>query len=116
MNIEISRIYQNKDMSGAIRILVDRLWPRGISKEKADLAFWFKEWAPSNNLRKEFHQKQISWSEFRKKYEHELSEKKEMIQKDLEELDKRKTFLLLFGAKDEERNHAVLLKGYLENL
>lgn len=116
MNIETARIYENKEASAAIRVLVDRLWPRGISKDDANLDFWFKEWAPSDDLRKEFHQEQITWAEFRKKYQRELSNKKEKILEDLEELDKRKTFLLLYGAKNEDRNHAILLKDFLENL
>ena len=116
MNIEIARIYENKEASAAIRILVDRLWPRGISKENANLDFWFKEWAPGNDLRREIHKEQITWNEFRKKYQQELSNKREKILEDLEELDKRKRFLLLYGAKNEDRNHAILLKDFLENL
>lgn len=116
MNIEIARIYENKEASAAIRILVDRLWPRGISKENANLDFWYKEWAPSNGLRKEFHQEQIAWAEFREKYQRELSDKKEEILEDIEKSDKRKTLLLLYGAKNEDRNHAILLKDFLENL
>ncbi len=115
MNIEIARIYENKEASEAVRILVDRLWPRGISKENANLDFWFKEWAPSNELRKEFHQEQIDWSEFRKKYQKELTDIKEKILQDLEEVDKRKTLVLLYGAKNKEENHAIILKDFLEN-
>ncbi|MBZ9632011.1 DUF488 family protein [Salegentibacter sp. LM13S] len=116
MNIEIARIYENKDASDNIRILVDRLWPRGISKEDAHLDYWNKPWAPSDDLRKKFHENNISWDEFSKLYREELNDKKEQISSDLEEVDKRKSLVLLYGSKNKTQNHAVLLKEYLEGL
>ena len=116
MNIELARIYENKKSSTAIMILVDRLWPRGIAKESANLDFWFKDWAPSKELRKEFHQNHIDWEEFRQRYQGELSDNKKNILDDLEAIDKRKKILLLYGSKDKDRNHAVLLKDFLKNL
>ena len=116
MEISIARIYENKTTGNEIRILVDRLWPRGISKDDAKLDYWHKEWAPGNELRKEFHQNKISWNEFRKKYQEELESKKQEILEDLQELDKRKALLLLYGARDKEQNHAILLQEFLENL
>ena len=116
MNIEIARIYENKKASKNTRILVDRLWPRGISKENAHLDHWYKDWAPSDELRKDFHQERISWEEFKENYKNELIDKKEQIQDDLRSLDKRKSLVLLYGSKNETQNHAVLLKDFLENL
>ncbi|MBI6115937.1 DUF488 domain-containing protein [Salegentibacter maritimus] len=116
MNIEIARIYEDKKDSKNIRILVDRLWPRGISKEDASLGYWHKEWAPGDDLRKKFHSNKVSWDEFRKSYRIELKKNKENILKDLEELDKRKTLQLLYGSKDKKHNHALVLKEFLEDL
>lgn len=116
MNIEIDRIYENKKASDNIRILVDRLWPRGISKKDAHLNVWHKQWAPSDDLRKKFHQDQISWAEFSKNYKAELKENKHQILSDLEDIDKRKSLLLLYGSKDKTHNHAVLLKDFLHNI
>jgi len=116
MNIEIARIYENKEASDSIRILVDKLWPRGISKEKAHLDFWNKQWAPSDDLRKKFHSDKISWDEFREEYKNELNSRKDQILEDLEELDKRKSIILLYGSKNKNENHALLLKEFLEAL
>jgi uncharacterized protein YeaO (DUF488 family) len=116
MNIEIARIYENKEASDKIRILVDRLWPRGISKEEAHLDYWYKQWAPADDLRKKFHENKISWDEFTKKYKSELKENKNQILSDLDEVDKRKTMVLLYGSKDKSQNHAILLKEFLEDL
>lgn len=116
MNIEIARIYENKEASGNIRILVDRLWPRGISKENAHLDQWHKNWAPSEDLRKDFHQDKISWEEFSENYKKELIENREDILNDLADLDKRKSLLLLYGSRNKTQNHAILLKEFLEKL
>jgi uncharacterized protein YeaO (DUF488 family) len=116
MNIETARIYENKKASDNIRILVDRLWPRGISKENAHLDHWCKDWAPSDDLRKDFHQEKISWEEFSENYKKELIDNKEQILNDLSNLDKRKSLVLLYGSKNKTQNHAVLLKSFLEKL
>lgn len=116
MNISIARIYENKETSDEVRILVDKLWPRGISKEEAHLDEWFKDWAPSDDLRNKFHDDNLSWSEFSKKYKQELKDQKDQIQDDLDEIDKRKSVLLLYGSKDKEQNNAVVLKEFLEKL
>ena len=116
MNIEIARIYEDKKDSKNVRILVDRLWPRGISKEEAHLDYWHKQWAPGDDLRKKFHSDKISWNEFQKSYQAELKKNKQDILQDLEEVDKRKTLQLLYGSKDKTHNHAVLLKEFLEDL
>ncbi|MGW1453566.1 DUF488 domain-containing protein [Salegentibacter agarivorans] len=116
MNIETARIYEDKETSDNIRILVDRLWPRGISKKEAHLDYWHKQWAPSDDLRRKFHDNKISWDEFSKNYKSELKENKNQILNDLEEVDKRKSLTLLYGSKDKTHNHAVLLKDFLKDL
>lgn len=116
MNIEIARIYEHKEASNNIRILVDRLWPRGVSKEDAHLDYWKKQWAPSEDLRKQFHKDKISWEEFSENYKEELSNNRESILEDLQEIDKRKKLILLYGSKDKSQNHAVLLKDFLDNI
>lgn len=116
MNIEIARIYEDKKRSKGFRILVDRLWPRGVSKEDAHLDYWYREWAPSDELRKKFHSDKISWDGFYKSYKAELKNNREEILKNLEEIDKRKSLKLLYGSKDKSHNHAIVLKEFLEDL
>ncbi|HLU95031.1 MAG TPA: DUF488 family protein [Membranihabitans sp.] len=115
MHIEVQRIYENHDHLEGTRILVDRLWPRGISKVEARLDSWWKELAPSTELRKWFHQKDDNWSDFKVRYFTELDSKKSLIAEKLKDLDLRKTLILLYGAKDTDHNQAVLLKEYLED-
>lgn len=114
MDIHIKRIYENADSSDGKRILVDRLWSRGISKENAHLDLWLKEVAPSTELRKWFHAATPDhWQEFKQRYLDELE-----INPAVEELiniassDK---VTLLYSAKDLERNHAIILKESLLN-
>jgi uncharacterized protein YeaO (DUF488 family) len=116
MHIETVRIYENTEASDKLRILVDKLWPRGISKDEAHLDHWYKQWAPNDELRKQFHQDKISWEEFQKQYKKELKDNKDHILNDLESLDNRKSILLLYGSKNKSENHAILLKDFLENL
>lgn len=114
MDIHIKRIYENADSSDGKRILVDRLWSRGISKENAHLDLWLKEVAPSTELLKWFHAATPDhWQEFKQRYLDELE-----INPAVEELiniassDK---VTLLYSAKDLENNHAIILKEYLLN-
>lgn len=114
--IKIKRIYESPSIEDGYRILVDRLWPRGISKEKAMIDEWAKNMAPSTELRKEFHQDPQLTSEFKMKYISELEEN----EKTTEFLDHIKTKLnetditFLYAAKDREYNHAVILKEWIE--
>lgn len=114
MHIKIKRIYEDKNTDDGIRILVDRLWPRGISKEDAHLDDWWKEVAPSTELRKWFDHDEDKWPEFKKKYRKELDEMKSELSEKTDALDLRKSIVLLYGAKDEKHNQAVVLKAYLE--
>ncbi|HOI60003.1 MAG TPA: DUF488 domain-containing protein [Candidatus Pacearchaeota archaeon] len=112
--IKIKRIYGQKEKDDGFRILVDRLWPRGVSKEKAALDLWFKEIAPSNELRKWFKHDPKKWELFKEKYESEITENKENFKKIKEIIDKEKIVTLLYSAKDEKYNEAVVLKNLLE--
>ncbi len=114
--LKIKRIYDDYDDEDGYRILVDRLWPRGMSKEKARLDEWAKEISPSDDLRKEFHHVPDKFDEFVKKYELELKSnpKSEEFIKLIEEKLTKGNVTLLFGAKDVKMNNAVVLKDLLD--
>ncbi|MCB0749287.1 MAG: DUF488 domain-containing protein [Ignavibacteriae bacterium] len=110
-NIKIKRVYDKYSPQDGVRILIDRLWPRGIKKEEAKINFWIKEIAPSDDLRKWFAHDLKKWAEFKKKYLDELNNKKDLCS---EIVSKGKVNItLIYAAKDEEHNNAVVLKGYL---
>ncbi len=111
--IRIKRIYDEPATEDGRRILVDRLWPRGISKDKARIDEWLKEIAPSDELRKWFGHDPARWEEFRERYRQELGEKAEPVA-GLRKLAVEGTVTLLFAAKDEEHNNAVVLKEMLK--
>lgn len=112
MDIYIKRIYENADPSDGKRILVDRLWSRGISKENAHLDLWLKEVAPSTELRKWFHAATPDhWKEFKQRYLEELETNP--VVKELQEIASKHKVTLLYSAKDVENNHAIILKEYL---
>ncbi len=111
MNIKIKRVYEIPEKEDGNRILVDRLWPRGLSKEKARVDLWLKDIAPSTELRKWFDHDPAKWKEFKKRYLRELKDNNESIQTLKQQLIKGKV-TLLYGAKDEEYNQAIVL---LEN-
>lgn len=113
MKIRIKRIYEEIEKEDGFRILVDRLWPRGVTKEKAKVDSWMKEIAPSDKLRRWFGHDPAKWKLFRKIYFKELDERDGLIKKVREKAKSGVT--LLFAAKDEVRNNAVALKEYLEN-
>lgn len=111
--IKIKRAYQPLERSDGLRILIDRLWPRGIKKEDANFHVWLKEIAPSNQLRKWFNHEPEKWEEFRKKYKSELKDSAAL--KELLALIKnQKIITLIYSAKDEQHNQALVLKGFLE--
>lgn len=114
MNIKLHRIYDDDKPQG-YHVLVDRIWPRGISKEEADLDDWWKDLAPSDDLRQWFDHDSAKWGDFRNKYLSELSENKDKAKKCLEGVSQR-NLVLLYGAKDEKHSHAHVLKEYLEKL
>ncbi|NCA85058.1 MAG: DUF488 domain-containing protein [Clostridia bacterium] len=110
--IKLKRIYDDPSGNDGYRVLVDRLWPRGVSKEDAKLDEWDKELAPSTELRKWFDHKEERFKEFSKRYREELKDKKETLDK-LREKANNKTLCLLYAAKDAELNQAVVLKDVL---
>lgn len=111
--IGIKRIYEDPDDDDGYRILVDRIWPRGVSKEDARLDDWSKDLAPSDKLRKWFGHDPKKFKEFAKKYRKELKDKKEDIEEILKIAEKQKV-TLLYGAKDTEHNQAVVLQKLLK--
>lgn len=112
MMIKIKRIYEKPEKEDGFRILVDRLWPRGISKEKAKIDLWLKEIAPSQDLRKWFGHDLKKCPEFKKKYIRELSLKEGLLNRIPSK--KTSTTTLLFAAKEQGCNNAAVLKNYLE--
>ena len=112
--IQIKRAYDPAEKSDGKRILVDRLWPRGVTKERAALDRWAKDLAPSNELRQWFHHDASNWEEFENRYRAELADKKEDL-RELAKEAKHSMLTLVYGAKDPERNQAVVLKELIEN-
>jgi uncharacterized protein YeaO (DUF488 family) len=112
--IRIKRVYDEAAKEDGWRVLVDRLWPRGMKKEAAKIDLWMKEVAPSDALRKAFCHDVKKWPDFQKKYHAELQKKKELLA-ELKKMEKEHgTVTLLFGARDEEHNQAVALAKTLK--
>jgi len=114
MEVKIKRVYDKPDKEDGRRVLVDRLWPRGLTKEKANVDLWLKEIAPSTELRKWFGHDPAKWKEFQKRYKQELKRNHEQVLI-LKEQVKKGTVTLVFGAKDEQHNEALVLKEMLGN-
>ena len=108
----VKRIYEAPAHDDGCRVLVDRLWPRGVSKEDAALDLWLKDVAPSTELRKEFGHHRERFAEFAAKYRHELDEN-EAVATLLELGERHRRVTLLYAASDTESNHAVVLLEYL---
>lgn len=113
--IELKRVYEPWAQSDGKRILVDRLWPRGVTKEKAHLDVWLKAIAPSTELRKWFGHDPDKWEEFQQRYRAELAAHGTAVSTILDASNEG-TVTLVYAAKDEEHNEAVVLKDYLEGL
>ena len=110
--IKLKRVYEAPAASDGTRILVDRLWPRGIAKTKAKVDLWLKDIAPSDALRKRFHGHPEDWDEFRKAYAAELRDAGEAVQ-ELRSHLRKGPVTLLYAARDQEHNNAVALKQWL---
>jgi len=110
--IKIKRAYEKPGARDGLRILVDRVWPRGLTKEKLKLYRWEKDIAPSTELRKWFGHEPAKWPEFKRKYHTELKNLKSEVA-ELRSLSKKHTVTLVYGAKDELRNQAVALQEFL---
>ncbi|TPI21984.1 DUF488 domain-containing protein [Mesorhizobium sp. B4-1-1] len=112
-DIAVKRVYEPPAKADGQRVLVDRLWPRGIAKKDAALTLWLKEIAPSDELRKWFGHEPERWPEFQKRYRAELDGNGDAVT-ELRALLGRGKVTLLYGAHDEAHNNAVALAGYLE--
>lgn len=114
----VKRVYETPARSDGTRVLVDRLWPRGLTKERAAADLWLRDLAPSDGLRKWYHARPAEWANFRKRYLKELARPE--AANALDELyrmaNRRKQLTLLFASKNEQRNNAVVLKDLLEGM
>lgn len=114
--LQIKRIYEPYEKDDGFRILVDRLWPRGISKEKARLDLWLKEVAPSTALRKWFGHEPKKWPEFKKRYKEELRENKHLVSQ-LKSLERKHgKVTLLYATRDKKHNEAVVLAELIKRI
>jgi uncharacterized protein YeaO (DUF488 family) len=114
MKIRTKRIYEDPAKSDGRRILVDRLWPRGVSKEKAKIEYWAKEISPSNELRRWYQHDPDKWSEFRRRYFKELAQNVDGVAELRAELGKG-TITFVFSSRETELNNASALVEYLED-
>jgi uncharacterized protein YeaO (DUF488 family) len=113
IKLQIKRVYEEPSPPDGTRVLVDRIWPRGLSKEKAHLDHWYKEVAPSTELRKWFAHKEERFQKFKEKYREELAANDSEELQDLIKLITSGPVTLLFAAKDEADNNAVVLRDFL---
>ena len=111
--IQLKRIYEPPQSSDGYRILVDRVWPRGVSKDRARIGLWLKEIGPSTALRKWFGHDPRRWREFEKRYRQELRDRSELLAQIKKFEDEHGTVTLLYSARDEEHNQAVVLRDLL---
>ena len=117
MNIKIKRVYEQPDKNDGRRILVDRLWPRGLTEEKAGVDLWLKDIAPSTELRKWFGHDPDRWEEFKERYRAELAEAGKMgVLRDIAERAREENVTLLFGAKDTRHNDARALEAFIREV
>ncbi len=112
MRIQVKRVYEPRAKSDGFRVLVDRLWPRGISKEAAKLDLWLPDLGPSTSLRKWFSHDPARWAEFNRRYHAELKQKQALLAT-ITEQAKTRPVTLLYSAKDEQHNQAVALRSFL---
>jgi uncharacterized protein YeaO (DUF488 family) len=112
--IRVKRVYDPASPDDGIRLLVDRLWPRGLNKSSVKLDAWLKDFAPSDDLRKWFGHDPARWNEFKRRYFVEL-DKVPTLRQVILPANGRRTVTLLFAARDLEHNNAIALKSYLED-
>lgn len=110
--IKIKRVYLPYSKQDGFRVLIDRLWPRGLTREKAHIDLWFKDIAPSNELRKWFSHDPSKFDEFKGRYSEEID--KQVLEKFIDLLKDKKVITLLYSAKDERNNNAVVLSEILK--
>lgn len=114
--IQLKRIYDSANEDDGYRVLIDRLWPRGLSKGNAKIDLWMKDIAPSTELRKWFHHDPDKWEEFQELYKEELSNNKDLLDQLLKLEKDNNKLTLLYSAKDRERNQAVVLLQLLSSI
>jgi uncharacterized protein YeaO (DUF488 family) len=112
--IKTRRIYDKPEADDGFRILVDRIWPRGLKKNDVKIDLWQKDIAPSNAIRKWFNHDQRKWDEFKSRYYEELKDKQEIVKLFLEKAEQG-TITLLYSSKEEKYNNAIALKEYLQS-
>lgn len=113
MSLQIKRVYEAPSPDDGTRVLVDRVWPRGVKKEDAAIDHWLKEVAPSSDLRKWFGHEPTRWDGFRQRYAAELDARADAVAR-LRALARRGRLTLVYAARDAERNNAVALRDYLK--
>ena len=111
--IKLKRVYEKPSKGDGIRILVERLWPRGLTKERASVDLWLKDIAPSTELRKWFGHDPAKWEQFCKQYRVELEQRKDAVNL-LKQKSEEGTITLVYAARDEKHNSAIALKEILE--
>lgn|SRR6478672_11547138 len=111
--IHLKRAYEEHSKNDGLRVLVERLWPRGLTKERAAVDLWLKEVAPSPELRKWFGHDPARWEQFQERYRRELQEKKDAVRL-LKQKTKEGPVTLIYAARDEEHNGALVLKRFLQ--
>jgi uncharacterized protein YeaO (DUF488 family) len=116
MAVAIKRVYEPPAAADGVRVLVDRLWPRGLKKEDADVKFWLRDLAPSTELRQWYHANPEAWPLFRKRYLKELASAKATaaLEKLYELAEGKKLLTLLYASRNQERNNATVLKDLLD--
>ncbi len=115
MSVQLKRVYDSPEKSDGARVLVERLWPRGVSKQKAKLALWARELAPSTELRKWFDHEPARWEEFKARYFAELDARSEEFEP-LLALTRSGPVTFVFASREEKLNNAVALREYVEGL
>ena len=113
--IKVKRVYEEPSEGDGFRILVDRLWPRGLTKEKAKIDLWLKEVSPSNELRKWYHENFDKWNEFKNKYQEELKDRVDAVDELKKLIKKNKIVTFLYSSKNEDNNNATALKELIKN-
>jgi uncharacterized protein YeaO (DUF488 family) len=114
MGIALKRVYDAPAPSDGYRILIDRLWPRGVSKQQADISLWLKTIAPSTDLRKWYGHSPLRWQEFRLRYLEELGHQSEALAAIDNALRKFPSITFVYAAKDTQQNNAVVLLEYID--
>ncbi len=115
MNIKIKRVYDKPEAGDGVRILVERLWPRGLSKKNAHVDKWLKDIAPSTELRKWFSHDPSKWEEFRRRYYRELDKNRDAVN-ELLGITVGNAVTFVYGSREKEYNSALALKSYIEKL